>query len=319
MSAQPNWTSENIPDQSGRIIVITGANAGLGYESALALARKGAHVVMAVRNLQKGQAASDQIKQAAPNAQVDLMQLNLGSLQSVRDFAAAFKQRHQPLHVLMNNAGIMAPPYRKTEDGFELQWGVNHLGHFALTGLLLDVLLATPGSRIVTVSSSAHRIGNLNFDDLNYEKGYNNWRSYGQSKFANAVFTQELQRRLSAAGAKTIALVSDPGYSRTNLQSAQEDVNRSAVMNAVLKIVTPFMSQSAAEGAWTQLYPATMPDVAGGAFYLPGGMFGAKGHPTEGKLVKRAYDPDLGQRLWAISEQMTGVTYSFDQPEPALA
>ena len=216
------WTTKDIPDQSGKIAIVTGANSGIGFEAAKALAAKGAHVVMACRNMEKGEKAVDDIRAATPAAQLALKQLDLADLGSVRTFAADYQAQHSQLHMLINNAGVMALPYRTTEDGFEMQFGTNHLGHFALTGLLLPTLFATPGSRIVTVSSMAHQMGTIQFDDLGWEKSYSKWRAYGMSKLANLLFTYELQRKLTAAGADTIAVAVHPGYSATNLQTAGE-------------------------------------------------------------------------------------------------
>src|SRR5713101_6111374 len=206
------WSSDDIPDLSGKTIVVTGGNSGIGYEAALEFARKRAKVILACRDLGKARTAADQIAASSPGADVEVMALDLSSLASIRAFADAFHLQHPALHVLCNNAGVMAIPYRSTVDGFEMQFGTNHLGHFALTGLLLDRLLATDGARVVNVSSGAHRMGRMHFDDLQWEHGYRKWPAYGQSKLANLLFTFELQRRVDAAGKKLISVACHPGY-----------------------------------------------------------------------------------------------------------
>src|SRR5690242_4845134 len=213
------WTANDMPDQTGRVAIVTGANVGLGYESALALARKGAQVIVASRNPEKGQKAVSSIKEQVPGAKIEFIQLDLASLASVRAFADEFKRRYNRLDLLLNNAGVMAIPRAETADGFEMQLGTNHLGHFALTGLLLDLLLKTPGSRIVNTSSSAQYMGRMNFEDPQLRQNYSRWGAYGQSKLANVLFTHELQRRLEQAGSTTISASAHPGGARTNLQA----------------------------------------------------------------------------------------------------
>jgi NAD(P)-dependent dehydrogenase (short-subunit alcohol dehydrogenase family) len=221
-----NWTTEKIPDLTGKVIIVTGANSGLGFEAAKEFARKGAQTILACRSMDKAQAALDQIKQEIPEASAEIMQLDLASLASVREFAETFKSRYDRLDILVNNAGIMWVPYQKTEDGFESQFGTNHLGHFALTGLLMDLLLKTPDARVVNVSSVGHRSGTMDFDNLMFEggKGYGRHRAYGRSKLANLLFTYELQRKFGAVDADAIATAAHPGGSNTNLARYVEDL-----------------------------------------------------------------------------------------------
>src|ERR1700688_291287 len=219
MADKKPWTADDMPDLSGKTIVVTGGNSGIGYEAALAFARKRAEVILACRDLGKARTAAAQITSSATGAKVDVMELDLSNLASVRGFSDAYHLQHRALHVLCNNAGVMAIPYRQTTDGFEMQFGTNHLGHFALTGLLLDRLLAADGARVVTVSSGAHKMGQIHFDDLQLEHSYGKWRAYGQSKLANLLFAYELQRRIEAAGHKPISVACHPGYAATNLQA----------------------------------------------------------------------------------------------------
>ena len=230
------WTADDIPDLSGKTIVVTGGNSGIGYEAGLAFARKRAEVILACRDLGKARTAAAQITGSASGAKVDVMELDLSNLASVRGFSDAFHLQHQALHVLCNNAGVMAIPYRQTADGFEMQFGTNHLGHFALTGLLLDRLLATEGSRVVNVSSGAHRMGKIRFDDLQWKNGYRKWMAYGQSKLANLLFTLELQRKVDAAGKKLLAVACHPGYAATNLQAVGPRMSGSSVMEYLTEV-----------------------------------------------------------------------------------
>lgn len=306
-----NWTAQNIPDQSGRIAVITGANSGLGYESALALARKNAHVIMTARSASKGEAAKADILKLVPNATLTLMSLDLGSLKSVRAFADEFKAKFDRLDILMNNAGVMATPYGKTEDGFETQFGVNHLGHFALTALLIDVITQTPGSHIVSVSSTANYIPReVDFDNLNWEKDYSRYGAYGLSKLANVLFANELDRRLKAAGADTISNSAHPGLANTNLQTTTAATSGLALERMLYSIMMPLFSQSQEQGAWPQLYAATAPQAEGGKFYGPH-FLNTRGYPTEKKANKLAYDKDIAARLWKASEALTGIPFSI--------
>lgn len=297
-----NWTTGNIPNQDGKIALITGANSGLGFETARALARKGARVIMAVRNLDKGQAAIENIRRETPDAQLDLLHVDLASLDSVRAFADAVREQYDELHILVNNAGVMAlPGRRETEDGFEMQFGVNHLGAFALTGHLLGLLLATPGARVVAISSFAHKMypGGVSFGNLNSEKRYWRWEAYGLSKLANLLFTYELQRRLAAAGADAIAVAAHPGYTHTNLQQYSGFFSR----------LNHLAAQTPEMGALPILYAATAPDVVGGGYYGPDGPFELRGYPKRVSSSRTSRNETTARRLWEVSEEMTGVSY----------
>jgi NAD(P)-dependent dehydrogenase (short-subunit alcohol dehydrogenase family) len=298
------WTTADIPDQTGRTAVITGANTGLGYETASALAAKGAHVVLAVRNLDKGKDAANGITAATPGASVALQELDLTSLQSIRAAADQLKSNYDSIDLLINNAGVMFTPKSTTKDGFELQFGTNHLGHFALTGLLLDRVLAAPGSRIVTVSSQGHRFarGGIRFDDLQWERSYSRVGAYGQAKLANLVFTYELQRRLT--GTNTVAVAAHPGGSNTELAR-----NSPALLRLVFNVVGPLLTQDADMGALPTLRAATDPGVLGGQYFGPDGFGEQRGYPKVVSSSAPSHDVDAQRRLWKVSEELTGVVY----------
>ncbi|MUL81804.1 MULTISPECIES: SDR family NAD(P)-dependent oxidoreductase [unclassified Mycolicibacterium] len=297
-----HWTTANIPDQTGRTAIVTGSNTGLGLETAKALATKGAHVVLAVRNLDKGKAAAQSITEASPGASVALQELDLTSLESIRAAAEALNAKHPAIDLLINNAGVMFTPKSTTKDGFELQFGTNHLGAFALTGLLLDHLLAVPGSRVVTVSSQGHRfVRRIRFDDLQWDHGYNRVAAYGQSKLANLMFTYELQRRLQ--GTNTIAVAAHPGGSRTELTR-----NLPPLVGAVTRLAEPLF-QSPDMGALPTLRAATDPGVIGGQYFGPDGFGEQRGYPKVVASSAASHDTDAQRRLWAVSEELTGVTY----------
>ncbi len=305
MSSDGKWTTGDIPDQTGRVAVVTGANTGLGYHAAAALAQTGAHVVLAVRNLEKGNLALARIVAAHPNADVTLQELDLGSLASVRAAAAALRKAYPRIDLLINNAGVMWTPKQTTADGFEMQFGTNHLGHFALTGLLLDNLLPVRGSRVVTVSSTGHRLrAAIHFDDLQWEHRYDRYAAYGQSKLANLLFTYELQRRLAERQSNTIAVAAHPGASSTEL-------GRSAptLIKPLFALAGTVLFQSAAMGALPTLRAATDPGVEGGQYYGPDGLGEQRGHPKLVSSSAQSHDQDLQRRLWAVSEELTGVTY----------
>jgi NAD(P)-dependent dehydrogenase (short-subunit alcohol dehydrogenase family) len=301
------WTAADIPPQDGRLAIVTGSNSGLGLITAQELARAGATVVIACRNTGKGEAAADQIRREVPAAELEIRALDLADLGSVQAFAEGFAADHERLDLLVNNAGVMAPPRRLTADGFESQIGTNHLGHFALTGRLLERLLATDAPRVVTLSSGAHRMGSINFDDLQRERHYNNWLAYGQSKLANLLFCFELQRRATAAGTSLESLAAHPGYSATNLQFAGPRNYEAAIMWVTNKL----LAQSAAMGALPTLYAATAPDLPGGTFIGPDGFQEMRGHPHIVTAAGKAYDEQAQRRLWELSEELTGVTYAF--------
>jgi NAD(P)-dependent dehydrogenase (short-subunit alcohol dehydrogenase family) len=297
------WTSEQIPDQSGRVAVVTGANSGLGLATARDLAEAGATVIATARDTAKAEAAKAKIGDRAGS--VEFRDLDLASLDSVREFASGVAADHPRVDVLINNAGVMMTPKRQTADGFELQLGTNHLGHFALTGLLLDALSAGEASRVVTVSSIEHRPGKIDFDDLAWEHGYSPRPAYQRSKFANAVFGLELDRRLRAAGRPVISVLAHPGYSDTNLQTTGPRFP----VSAVLRVSNFLLAQSADKGALPQLFAATAPGVSGGQFFGPDGFQQARGAPKEVQPVSRARDAETGRRLWEVSEELTGVSY----------
>ncbi len=296
------WTAEQIPNQDGRTVVVTGANSGLGLVCARELARAGARVVLACRDAARGEAAVAEIRGAVPGATVELQALDLGSLASVHAFAERFSG---PLDVLINNAGVMAPPRRVTADGFELQLGTNHLGHFALTGLLLGAMDGRQDARVVTLSSGAHRIGRIDFDDLQGERSYNRWRRYGQSKLANLLFALELDRRLRAARSDVRSLAAHPGYAATNLQSAAAP----AVDRWLMVVSNKLLAQSAEMGALPALYAAVAPNVPGGSFIGPDGPLEQRGHPKIVSPSGAARNETVARRLWEVSEELTGVRY----------
>jgi NAD(P)-dependent dehydrogenase (short-subunit alcohol dehydrogenase family) len=297
MSAR--WTSDDVPGQQGRVAVVTGANTGLGFETAQVLAARGASVVLAVRNLEKGKEAAARIGAAAPGASVTVQELDLASLDSVREAASELRAAHPRIDLLICNAGVMYPPKQTTADGFELQFGTNHLGHFALAGLLLERMLPVPGSRVVSVSSVGHRIrARINFDDLQWERSYSRVGAYGQSKLANLMFTYELQRRLSAAGT-TIAVAAHPGLAATELMRH----------SPAATVVAPLFSQDAAMGALPVLRAATDPGVLGGQYYGPAGFLGTRGNPELAASSRRSHDEAVQRRLWTVSEELTGVTF----------
>jgi NAD(P)-dependent dehydrogenase (short-subunit alcohol dehydrogenase family) len=299
------WTTADIPDQSGRIAVVTGANSGLGYQTSLALAAKGARVVMACRSPERGTAAVARLKASVPDADVDLRPLDLADLDSVRAFADTV----ETVDLLVNNAGVMALPSRRTTaQGFEMQVGTNHLGHFALTGLLLPRLLERPGARVVTVSSGVHRYGRLaDLDDLQSERAYSAWRVYGLSKLANVLFFTELDRRLRAAGQPVLSVGSHPGYAATNLQTAGPGADGGNIYSRTSGLANKLFAQSDAMGALPSLRAATDPAVQGGDYYGPGGFMHMRGYPARDAYSKAGHDVAAAGRLWDESERLTGV------------
>jgi NAD(P)-dependent dehydrogenase (short-subunit alcohol dehydrogenase family) len=303
------WTAADIPDQSGRTAIVTGANSGLGLATACELARAGAHVVLACRNVEKGEAARAAIASEVPGAELELEALDLSSLDSVRSFAGGYRERHDGLDLLINNAGVMATPRGRTADGFELQFGTNHLGHFALTGLLIDAIEGRPDGRVVTLSSTAHRFGAIAFDNLGGEHRYFRWRAYGQSKLANLLFALELDRRLRAAGSTVKSLAAHPGYAATNLQHAGPPGIDSAIMR-----VTNLVAQSGEMGALPELYAATAPGLEGGTYVGPDGVGEQRGHPKPVSPNRAARDETTARRLWDVSEELTGVRFELGAP-----
>jgi len=301
------WTAADVPDQTGRVAVVTGANSGLGELTARELARKGARVVLAVRTASKGETAAQEIRDAVPGARVEVRELDLASLESVRAFAADLSAGTPALDLLINNAGIMQTPPRRTVDGHELQFGTNHLGHFALTGLLLPALQAAAASRVVTVSSTEHKPGHIHFDDLKLERDYAPRKAYQQSKMANTVFGLEFDRRLRTAGSPVLSVLAHPGYSATNLQSS----GPTGMAAFALRISNALVAQKAERGVLPQLYAATAPGVQSGQFFGPSGFQEMRGDLAEVQAVPEARDPEIGRRLWAVSEQLTGVTFAL--------
>jgi len=304
-----NWTIENIPDLTGKIAVVTGGNSGLGYESVKAFASKGAEVVLASRSTGKGEKARTEILKSTPDAMIRVMQLDLGDLESVKNFASAFKLSYKKLDVLLNNAGIMMTPYFTTRDGFEGQLGTNHLGHFALTGLLMDVLHKTAGSRIVNVSSGAHKNGEMDFNNLQFENGkdYSPMKAYGRSKLANLLFTYELQRKLGAAKNGTTAVAAHPGVAMTNLARHLEG-------KFLFKILTPLfkmMAQDQAMGALPQIRASVDPEVKGGEYYGPDGKREFKGYPVVVQSNAASHNLSDASKLWKESEKLTGGEFNL--------
>lgn len=299
------WKSDQIPDQRGRLAVVTGGNSGLGLETARELARHGARVVITARDPAKGQAARKDIAESLTTSDVEVRQLDLASLDSVRSFAADFPD--DKIDLLINNAGIMMTPKEKTADGFELQFGTNHLGHFALTALLFDRLRRADAARVVTLSSIEHKAGHLNFQDLQSERKYEPRKAYQQSKLANAAFGLELDRRLRAAGSPIISVLAHPGYSDTNLQST----GPTGAMKAILAVGNKLLAQNAKQGALPTLYAATAPGVDGGAYIGPDGFREARGHPTFVDVIPEGRDPEVGRRLWETSETLTGIRFEI--------
>jgi NAD(P)-dependent dehydrogenase (short-subunit alcohol dehydrogenase family) len=308
-STKHKWSEADVPDQSGRVAIVTGANTGIGYHTAAVLADRGAHVVLAVRNLEKGNAALSRIVAARPGADVTLQALDLSSLDSVRSAAESLHANYPRIDLLINNAGVMWTPKQVTADGFEMQFGTNHLGHFALTGLLLDRLLRVRGSRVVTVSSLGHRVrAAIHFDDLQWERSYNRVGAYGQSKLANLLFSYELQRRLAAqpSDRHTIAAAAHPGGANTELARYLP-----GVLKPVQAVLGPVLFQSAAMGALPTLRAATDPGVQGGQYFGPAGFLEQRGHPKLVASSAQSHDEELQRRLWTVSEQLTGVSFGI--------
>lgn len=309
------FTADQIPDMTGRTVLVTGSNSGIGYHAALALTRRGAHTILACRDVTRGAQAASQIRSRAPNpnSKVDVMPLDLADLSSVRTFAAAVEKRVERLDLLINNAGVMALPRRDTKDGFEMQFGTNHLGHFVLTGLLLPRLRAAPAARIVTVSSWAHMGGRMPalLDELAKPPRYSRWGAYMQSKLANLLFMYELDRRLRSANRPILSVGCHPGYAATNLQSAGARMRGSRIGEMLWRWFNRWFAQDAANGALPTLYAAVGDDVAGGDYAGPGGLLKLSGAPTKQLAGKHARDPDLAARLWNTSEALTGMRYEY--------
>ncbi|GAA0249356.1 oxidoreductase [Halobacterium noricense] len=306
-------------DMTGQTVVVTGANSGLGYEVTRALARNGATVVMACRRTNHAKTVKGKILTELPDATLDVRELDLADRESIRSFAEDFEAGYDGLHVLCNNAGVMAIPRRETEDGFELQFGVNHLGHFALTALLFDRLLETPEeTRVVTQSSGLHERGDINFEDLHGEREYDKWDAYAQSKLANVLFAYELDRRLDDAGIDDVlSLACHPGYASTNLQRRGPEQDGSRLRLWMAHLANAVIAQSAERGALPMLYAATAEDVVGGEYVGPGGLMNMRGLPEVQPSSDRSYDERMADRLWTVSEDMTGISYDFAHAKAA--
>lgn len=303
-----NWTAENIPPQNGKTILITGANSGLGFEATKVLSKKEAHIIMTARNLQKGNEALEAIKKENPSAKLHLMQLDLADFNSIREFSDEFHSKYSKLDVLINNAGVMNPPKREvTKQNFEVQFGTNHLGHFLLTGLLLDILKNTPNSRVSVQSSIVHKTESMkpdiHFDDLNFEKSYNRDQAYAQSKLANLLFAYELDRRLKTNNINTIVTAAHPGYTKTNLQA-----NSGFLMSVILNNI---LAQNVKIGTLPILRAATEENVMGGEYFGPTKMMELKGYPELVKSSDKSYNKDLAKKLWEVSEKLTNLKYQF--------
>ncbi len=303
------WTKKDIPDLTDRVALVTGANSGLGLETVRALLEKGAQVIMACRDLERSQRALATVKAEVPGATVELLQLDLASLASVREGAEYMLREHKRLDLLFNNAGIMAIPRRETHEGFEMQLGTNHLGHFALTGLLLPSLLATPGSRVITTTSQARMMGRVRFDDLQRNRSYSRWEAYGQSKQANLLFAFELQMRLHATHAGTISVAAHPGYANTNLQKTSATESRAHIERWMYASLGSLVGQSALMGTLPQLYAATSPAISGGELVGPGGLGHFRGYPSVDQSAQQEYNHLLAEHLWNESVALTGVDY----------
>ncbi len=305
------WDTGMIPDQTGRVVIVTGASSGLGFEAARVLVAKGAHVVLACRNPMKAVEAERRLRAERDHAAVEVMALDVSRIASVRAFAERFRARHKRLDALCNNAGVMALPHELTDEGLEVQMATNHFGHFALTGLLVDLLAASGAARVVTVSSGLHRLGGDRFEALMDGRAHNPWIVYGQSKLANLLFTAELDRRLRAKGLDVRAVACHPGYADTGLQAAAANGGATPGYSAsVARVINRLFAQPVTVGAWPTLYALTAPEVHGGDFIGPGWTAGKLGPPRQEKPSRAARDPELARRLWAMSMRTTRVDFA---------
>jgi NAD(P)-dependent dehydrogenase (short-subunit alcohol dehydrogenase family) len=310
MTGEP-WSPSDVGDQTGKVVLITGANSGIGFETARVLADHGAHVVMACRDPEKARRAADVLENDLDQSSIEILPLDLADPLAVRRAAEQFRSEHARLDLLINNAGVMGTPYRQTADGFELQMATNHLGHFALTGLLLDRLLTSGHARVVTVSSHLHRYGHIDFDDVAGRKGGNTWQHYGTSKLANLLFTSELSRRLLANQESAIAVAAHPGWTRSNLFGTGAALGEGRVRAKAARTFGRLFGQATASGAWPTLCAATARDVVSGQFIGPSHAFQLFGPPTVVRPSRRARDVADAGRLWDISEDLTDVHYAL--------
>ncbi len=306
-----SWTEANIPDLAGKTIVVTGANSGLGLETTRLLTGRGAHVVMACRTAAKAETAISLIRAQDPKASLEFMALDLADLASVRAFASAFQDAHNKLDVLVNNAGVMALPRTETADGFEMQPGTNHLGHFALTGALMPRLLETSSARVVTVSSLMHKVGSMRFEDLHGRRGYDKWRAYSQSKLANLLFCYELDRRLRNIDADVRSVASHPGYSSTNLQGVGPRLSGARLAGRFYELTNRLVAQPARMGAMPSVFAAVGEPVGGGGFFGPEGVGQVRGYPVRVESNRASHEEVSAQRLWMMSIEATGETFSM--------
>ncbi len=308
-SIKKKWNVSDIPDLSNKIIIVTGANSGIGFEVSKALASKNAEVIMACRNQEKGLKAADTIKQEVPHASLKVMALDLADLSSIREFASKINNEYTRLDILLNNAGVMQTPQIQTKDGFELQLGTNHLGHFALTGLLLDLLLKTDDSRVVTMSSLTHKMAKIDFEDIMLEDSFSRNRAYGNSKLANLLFTYEFQRRLEKENKSTISVAAHPGYSNTNLQQSGPGIGNRRFFYWFYKLSNRLIAQSAEKGALPILCAATDRNIKGGNYIGPKRLFESRGSPKKVQSNKQSHNEEDARKLWEISEELTGVKF----------
>ncbi|MDG2049583.1 MAG: oxidoreductase [Myxococcota bacterium] len=316
--SEPPWSTEDMPDLSDRHVVITGANSGIGFEAARLCAARGARVVLACRNEQKAQAALDQILDSTPSARAEFIPLNLASLASIHQCADRLNDRLGRIDLLFNNAGVMALPQTLTEDGFEMQIGTNHFGHFALTGRVLNAILIAPAGRIINVTSNAHKMGQINWEDIHGSSHYRPWPAYAQSKLANLLFTYALQRRLASTQQSAIAVAAHPGYSATNLPFVTAQMNQSPFQEALVKLGNWLIAQDATQGALPMLRAATAPNSQGGEYWGPRGAFEMTGAPVEVTSASRSHSRADQDRLWQMSVEQTGVDFSvLSLPTPS--
>jgi len=306
---EKHWSAKNISSQSGRIAIVSGANSGLGYQTSLALASKGARVIMACRNLEKGELARQQILASGPEVEPELWQLDLASLDSVHKFADRYEAKFQKLDLLINNAGLMAIPYSKTREGFEMQFGVNHLGHFVLSARLWPILSLTQASRLVQLSSLAHTFGKIRFQDIHWEKKYSKWGAYGMSKLANLLFIKELTRRIGFSGSEVLATAAHPGYASTDLQAKGAKMKGSRTGAYLFNLANSLVAQSATQGALPTLFAATEEGIKQGGYYGPDGFLRLRGGPSPDQPSERLMDPEVAESLWDLSESLTATQF----------